>query len=117
MRGARVYVDARPSLSYTTGADGAYALRLPIGEHDITVEAAGYRIGHATVTLTDAGASHDFDLIARAQHPAGRSGRLPGLVYGTPRAQLFPVRARRSGVLVRHAHRHRSNVPARPDPL
>ena len=61
LQGARVYVDARPGLAYTTGADGAYALRLPAGQHDITVEAAGYRIARATVPL-DAGASHSFNL-------------------------------------------------------
>jgi uncharacterized repeat protein (TIGR01451 family) len=62
VRGARVYADARPGLSYTTGTDGAYALRLPVGTHDITVEADGYRIGHAKVTITDAGASYNLDL-------------------------------------------------------
>jgi uncharacterized repeat protein (TIGR01451 family) len=59
---ARVYVDARPGLSYTTRADGVYALRLPAGRHDITVEAAGYRIAKATVTIGDANVSHSFDL-------------------------------------------------------
>ncbi len=62
VRGARVYVDAKPRLSYATSTDGTYALRLPVGTHDITVEADGYRIGHATVTLAEDNSSHDFDL-------------------------------------------------------
>ena len=61
--GARVYVDARPGLSYTTGADGAYALRLPAGRHDITVEAHRHRIAHATVTIAETAVSYDLNLL------------------------------------------------------
>jgi hypothetical protein len=33
INGALVYVDAKPSMSFTTGADGAYTLTLPVDSH------------------------------------------------------------------------------------
>jgi uncharacterized repeat protein (TIGR01451 family) len=58
--GARVYVVAKPSVSSTTGADGAYTLSLPVGTHEIAVETVGYRILREDVTVASGGSAHEF---------------------------------------------------------
>lgn len=60
--GAVVYVDAKPSVTFTTGANGLYTLTLPVGTQALTVEAKGYRIQEAEVTVASGGAAHNFTL-------------------------------------------------------
>lgn len=60
--GALVYVDAKPSVSFTTGASGAYTLILPTGAQALTVKAKGYRIQHESVTVASGGSIHNFAL-------------------------------------------------------
>jgi uncharacterized repeat protein (TIGR01451 family) len=62
VNGAVVYVDAKPSVSFTTGASGLYMLTLPVGAHALTVQAQGYRLQHAAVAVATGGAAHNFVL-------------------------------------------------------
>jgi len=62
VNGALVYVDAKPSLSFTTGASGVYTLTLPTGAQALTVKAKGYRIQHENVTVASGGSTHNFVL-------------------------------------------------------
>lgn len=60
--GAVVSVDAKPSVSFTTGASGIYTLTLPVGTHALTVKAKGHRIQHEAVAVASGGAAHNFAL-------------------------------------------------------
>ncbi len=60
--GAQVYVAARPSVSFVTGADGTFALTLPTGAHEIVVQAAGYRILREEADVASGGSSHDLSM-------------------------------------------------------
>lgn len=58
--GALVHVAAHPTTQFTTGADGAYTLTLPVDTHAMVVEADGYRVLSEDVTVAAGGSSHDF---------------------------------------------------------
>ncbi|MCP4543575.1 MAG: DUF11 domain-containing protein [Chloroflexi bacterium] len=58
--GALVYVADQPSVNLFTGADGTYALTLPIGTHELVVEAAGHRILREDVDVASGGSSHNL---------------------------------------------------------
>jgi len=62
VNGALVYVDANPAVNFTTGADGAYVLTLPVGTHAVAVEASGYRILQEDVSVASGGSAHDFSM-------------------------------------------------------
>ncbi|MFI6516991.1 S8 family serine peptidase [Spirillospora sp. NPDC050679] len=54
--GATVTVKGPLARTFTTGADGAYALRLMAGDYTVTATAFGYRTATATLTLPKNGA-------------------------------------------------------------
>jgi uncharacterized repeat protein (TIGR01451 family) len=60
--GALVAVAAQSSVSFRTGADGVYTLTLPVGTHEMVVEASGYRILHEDVSVAPGGSPHDFSM-------------------------------------------------------
>lgn len=55
IRGATVSVTGQRNRSATTGTDGAYSLRLPPGEYQVTARAAGYTGANGTATVTKNG--------------------------------------------------------------
>jgi len=62
VNGALVYVADSPAVNFTTGADGSYALVLPVGTHRVVVEANGYRILREDVSVAAGGSTHNFSL-------------------------------------------------------
>jgi uncharacterized repeat protein (TIGR01451 family) len=64
VEGAAVYVADQPTVRVETGADGAYTLTLPIGSHEMVIEAAGHRILREEVDVTASGGTHDFAMTA-----------------------------------------------------
>ncbi len=58
--GALVYVESKPGLAAASGADGIYALTLPLGAHIVVAQAPGYRIRRDAVTVATGGSTHGF---------------------------------------------------------
>ncbi|MGD9099890.1 MAG: S8 family serine peptidase, partial [Anaerolineae bacterium] len=57
--GALVYVAAQPSVSFVTGSNGDYALALPVGAHEIVVQAPGHRILREQVSVSSGPLTYD----------------------------------------------------------
>jgi subtilisin family serine protease len=89
--GARVYVAARPSVSFTTGADGVYSLLLPVGSHELVVEATGYRILHQAVSVAAGGSSRDFNLTPAPTILLVDADAYAGWFLGWPVRNFFQV--------------------------
>ncbi len=60
--GATVFVQDHPDSRTLSGADGTFTLDLPVGVHELVVEAVGYRRTGKTVTIVDSDASVTFAL-------------------------------------------------------
>jgi uncharacterized repeat protein (TIGR01451 family) len=91
---ARIYVDAKPDRAATTAADGSYTLALPVGRHDITVKAAnaglaGARIEHASVTVSAAGSTYNWDLTPAPTLLLVEADGFHGWFMGRPARNFF----------------------------
>lgn len=63
--GVRITVDGAPAyVATTTATDGSFALTLPIGRHDLILEATGYRRHLQSVDVVGAGVIPDIALTA-----------------------------------------------------
>ncbi len=91
VNGAVVYVDAKPSVSFTTDASGIYTLTLPAGIQALTVEAKGHRIQHEDVNVSSGGAAHDFALTSAPTILLVEADDYLGWFYGRPAHNFFQL--------------------------
>ncbi len=89
INGALVYVDAKPSLSFTTGADGAYTLTLPVGTHALTAKATGYRIKHQNVTVASGGSTQNIAMTPAPTILLVEADAYKGWFFGRPAHNFF----------------------------
>lgn len=87
--GTLIYVDARPSVSFRTGANGMYTLTLPVGTHAMTVKVKGYRILHENVTVASGGSAHNLALTPAPTVLLVEADSAYGWFYGRPAHNFF----------------------------
>ncbi|MFZ6030011.1 MAG: S8 family serine peptidase [Chloroflexota bacterium] len=110
--GARVYVDARPSLSFTTDSTGSYTLTLPIGTHELTVETRGYRIVHETIDVQAGGVTEDITLEAAPTILLVEADAHLGWFINRPAANFFKWSLDRRNYLYDHTSILTDTLPA-----
>ena len=89
VNGALVYVDAKPSVSFTTGANGMYTLTLPVGAHALTVKATGYRVRHQNATVASGGSAQNISMIPAPTILLVEADAYRGWFYGRPAHHYF----------------------------
>jgi uncharacterized repeat protein (TIGR01451 family) len=86
---ARLYVDGVPNYQTYSIADGSFSLRLPVGTHELTLVAQGYRIAHLTVNIPGGIQELDVDLVKAPTLLLVEADGYKGWYEGRPARQFF----------------------------